>query len=231
MKIFKTNKGTELPILDLRGKDYLEVKYRIVWFREEHPLWSIETEFVSLDAQAACARAIIKDETGRIITTSHKAEDKKGFPDFMEKAETGAIGRALALIGYGTQFCADELDEGDRIVDAPAIPTKKKYTPSANSPIKPKNIKGFIPSKPEPSTEGGWPSTTTVGIKGITDEELKNLWDRVIALGYNEYLAKEFLRTHSGKDSSKEWDRFDYDNMCRIVSERELNDANEDYDK
>src|SRR5262249_10461456 len=28
----------------------------------------------------------------------------------------------LALIGYGTQFCADELDEGDRIVDSPAVP-------------------------------------------------------------------------------------------------------------
>jgi hypothetical protein len=41
------------------------------------------------------------------------------FPEFMEKAETGALGRALALIGYGTQFCADDLDEGDRIVDSP----------------------------------------------------------------------------------------------------------------
>jgi hypothetical protein len=39
----------------------------------------------------------------------------------MEKAETGAIGRALALIGYGTQF-APEMDEEDRIVDSPVIP-------------------------------------------------------------------------------------------------------------
>ncbi len=47
-KTYRTHKGTELPILNLRGRDYLEVKYRLVWFREEHPDWSIETEFMSV---------------------------------------------------------------------------------------------------------------------------------------------------------------------------------------
>jgi hypothetical protein len=119
-RIFKTAQGTELPLLNLRGKEYLEVKYRLVWFREEHPQWSIETEFLNVTERSAFARAVVRDETGRVIATSHKAEAVDSFPDFMEKAETGAIGRALALIGFGTQFCADELDEGDRIVDAPA---------------------------------------------------------------------------------------------------------------
>lgn len=118
---YKTTKGTELPLLNLKGKEYLEVKYRLVWFREDHPDWSIETELISVTEVSAYARATIRDEHGRIIATSHKFENVKGFPDFIEKAETGAIGRALALIGYGTQFCADELDEGKRIVDAPAV--------------------------------------------------------------------------------------------------------------
>ncbi|MEK7357379.1 MAG: hypothetical protein AAB250_13085 [Bdellovibrionota bacterium] len=116
---YRTPKGTELPLLNLRGREYLEVKYRLVWFREEHPDWAIETELLSVTQDSAYARAVIKDVSGRIIATSHKFETKKGFPDFIEKAETGSIGRALALIGFGTQFCADELDEGDRIVDAP----------------------------------------------------------------------------------------------------------------
>jgi hypothetical protein len=116
---FKTSKGTELPLLNLKGREYLEVKYRLVWFREDHPDWSIETEMMSVTDVSAYARASIKDEKGRIIATSHKFESVHGFPDFIEKAETGSIGRALALIGYGTQFCADELDEGHRIVDAP----------------------------------------------------------------------------------------------------------------
>lgn len=126
-KHFTTSKGTQLPLLNLRGKDYLEVKYRVVWFREEHPDWSIETAFVATDDESACARAVIRDVSGRVLATSHKTENVKGFPDFLEKAETGAIGRALALVGYGTAFCADELDEGQRIVDAPALRPQRAH--------------------------------------------------------------------------------------------------------
>jgi hypothetical protein len=57
------------------------------------------------------------------MAQAHKAENKTGdgFKDYLEKAETGAIGRALAMCGYGTQFTGDELDEGVRIVDAPVV--------------------------------------------------------------------------------------------------------------
>lgn len=131
-RTYRTPKGTDLPILSLRGKDYLEVKFRLVWFREEHPDWSIETEILSATENSAYARATIKDEQGRVIATSHKFETKQGFHDFIEKAETGSIGRALALIGFGTQFCADELDEGDRIVDAPVEhPVRQAARPAA----------------------------------------------------------------------------------------------------
>jgi hypothetical protein len=119
MSTFKTKAGTVLPVQDLKGKDYIQVAWRIVWMREEHPDWSIETEFVYQDAQSALAKATIKDAAGRILATSHKEESLKDFPaGYREKAETGSIGRALALCGYGTQFAPD-LDEGERIVDSP----------------------------------------------------------------------------------------------------------------
>lgn len=148
-KTFKTTKGTELPLTNLRGKDYLEVKYRLVWFREERPTWSIETDFVSLDKESAMGRAVIKDDTGRIIATAHKCEDKKGFQDFAEKAETGSIGRALALIGYGTQF-APEIEEDDRIVDSPVTrqPTIQNVTfvdEDGGQQVKPKASNGATP--------------------------------------------------------------------------------------
>ena len=41
------------------------------------------------------------------------------LPDYIERAETGAIGRALAALGLGTQFSGDEFDERHRIVDSP----------------------------------------------------------------------------------------------------------------
>ncbi len=122
MAEYKTQKGTVLPLLNLKGKDYLEVKWRLVWFREDHPDWSIETEFIQVNATSALAKTTVKNEQGRILATGHKFEDQKGFPDFHEKAESSSMGRALALLGYGTQFCADELDEGERIVDSPLAP-------------------------------------------------------------------------------------------------------------
>lgn len=123
MSSVKTKGGSELPLINLKGKDYLQVAYRLVWFREEHPDFRIETEFPQLNDSLAIAKATIRDAQGNAIATAHKREDKGHFADYMEKAETGAIGRALALIGYGTQF-TDDLDEGERIVDAPLQSTK-----------------------------------------------------------------------------------------------------------
>lgn len=132
MKPFTTPKGTELPLLDMRGKAYLEVKFRLVWFREEHPDWSIQTELVKMESDWALVKATISTPQGQIMSTSHKAESAKGFPDFLEKAETGSIGRALALIGYGTQFTED-LDEGQRIVDSPVQPKAEWKKESSGS--------------------------------------------------------------------------------------------------
>jgi hypothetical protein len=53
------------------------------------------------------------------IATGYKSEKAASFSEFAEKAETGAIGRALAALGFGTQFTGDDLDEQHRIVDAP----------------------------------------------------------------------------------------------------------------
>lgn len=121
-----TAKGTSLPILKLRGKDYLEVKWRLVWFREEHPDWSIETKIVHHDLDKSVVSARIFNELGRVIATGHKQEDRKGFADHLEKAETGSIGRALALCGYGTQFDGGDLEEGERLADAPVAPATPK---------------------------------------------------------------------------------------------------------
>lgn len=140
---FKTGRGTELQLLNLKGKDYLPVAQRLVWFREEKPLWGIETSFLALEADFAIAKAEVKDEHGRVIASAHKREDAKHFPDFMEKAETGAIGRALAEVGYGTQF-APELDEEERIVDSPQ--TLRRPSLAAANP--PKAAAASAPASP-----------------------------------------------------------------------------------
>jgi len=102
------------------GQEYLEVKWRLVWFRDEHPDWGIETQPIEINIQEGRAifAARVFNAEGRLMATGTKMETRNDFGDFVEKAETGAIGRALAMCGYGTQF-APELAEGARIVDAP----------------------------------------------------------------------------------------------------------------
>lgn len=121
MKNFKTPKGTELPIIQLKGKDYLQVQHRLVWFREERPEWTIKTLGleINLDKKYAIFRTEILDETGRLRASATGTESIAGFADYVEKAETKSTGRALGLCGFGTQFMADELDEGERLADAP----------------------------------------------------------------------------------------------------------------
>jgi hypothetical protein len=122
-------------LVKLQNKDYLEVKYRLVWFRDAFPHGIITTSMLSLDLERGLAvfKAIVDDGEGG-IGTGHGSETVKDFRDFIEKAETKAIGRALAALGYGTQF-APELDEGERIVDAPVArkPSEKVATVSTSN--------------------------------------------------------------------------------------------------
>lgn len=147
-----------------QAKDYLPVQWRLVWFREHCPNGSIETEIVQIDLDReteeevsvwnnekrrsekvikrapgfAMFRATIKDGKGGVATGT-KSEKAASFPDFIEKAETGSIGRALAALGYGTQFTGDEFDEKHRIVDAPVdnatASTPKPQDVPASKPV------------------------------------------------------------------------------------------------
>jgi hypothetical protein len=103
-----------------RQDEYLEVKWRLVWFREKYPHGSIITETVLLDwDKGVCIhRAHVGDGEGGMATGTG-TEIRKSFEDFVEKSETRAVGRALAALGIGTQFVGAELSEGKHICDAP----------------------------------------------------------------------------------------------------------------
>jgi hypothetical protein len=135
------------------AKDYLPVQDRLRWFREEcKEKGTIETEIIHLDLDKetieevmvwdketrsyvkdikkapglAIVRAVVRNGKGGVATGT-KMEKAASFSDFLEKAETGAIGRALAALGYGTQF-VDDLDEQHRIVDAPVDRASSAHT-------------------------------------------------------------------------------------------------------
>jgi hypothetical protein len=102
------------------GSDYLEVKWRLLWLRTEHPDATIETEMTTYDGQSAVFKARVSIPNGG-SATGWGTEQYNDFRDFVEKAETKALGRALAALGFGTQFCSD-FDFGsneNRVVDSP----------------------------------------------------------------------------------------------------------------
>lgn len=139
--VYKTTKGTELPLMNLKGKPYMMVAHRLVWFTEDVASYSIGTSFPLLTAEETVAHVVVSvyDKDGKTIKTASatKRETKKDFPDHTEKAETGAIGRALALLGFGTQFAIADLDEGERLADSP-VTTVVKTAPAVPNVIKPR---------------------------------------------------------------------------------------------
>ncbi|HLF79622.1 MAG TPA: hypothetical protein VJB57_19245 [Dehalococcoidia bacterium] len=154
---------------DINGKDYLEVKWRIAWFRDDHPDGSIETEMVERTADQAIFRAKVESMMGG-KATGWGSETLGDFGDFIEKAETKAIGRALAALGYGTQFCVD-FDEGGAVTDAP-VERKQAGRPPAPEPrATPANAERSMPLKfAGLCVECGWtiPAGTTALYNGST---------------------------------------------------------------
>jgi hypothetical protein len=161
------------------SKDYLPVQWRIVWFRSLFPQGTIETKMLQLDldrdteeeafvwnpekkrsektikhAKGYCVfYAVIKDGVGGMATGT-KSEKAASFPDFIEKSETGAIGRALAGLGFGTQFTGDEFEEAHRIVDAPVDRSASISNPqsTARSTNQPRTNEASTDASPEQIT-------------------------------------------------------------------------------
>lgn len=86
--------------------EYLDVKWRLVWLRTEHPDARISTEHVQLTDELAVFRATIELSEGG-SASGYGSQSSRNFPEFIEAAETKAIGRALAALGFGTQFALE----------------------------------------------------------------------------------------------------------------------------
>lgn len=105
---------------------YLDVKYRLLWFRLHKPNGKIDTEIIHVDEKSAVVCCKLYDDKSdpadqyvarscaQRFLTSEKFGDR-----YLEIAETAALGRVLAAAGYGTQFCGSTDLLGDIIADAP----------------------------------------------------------------------------------------------------------------
>lgn len=106
---------------------YLDTKYRILWFRLKFPDGKIvkvpkvlNKEYATFEVRVYAHRDDHPDNfLANGFASRYKDEGNEKFGlNFVESAETAALGRALKDAGFGTQFCDIALPNDQTVVDA-----------------------------------------------------------------------------------------------------------------
>lgn len=121
------------------SKEYAEVNQRIKAYRMVHPNGSILTEIVSLADGVAIFKATVKDSDGNILGTG-TAYEKEGSSfinqtSYIENCETSAVGRALAMCGFGIDLSIASYEE---VANAKANQEGQEVLPIINEPAEPR---------------------------------------------------------------------------------------------
>lgn len=89
-----------------KDKPYATVASRVQAFRELCPDGLITTEIIRNENGIVTMKATVADETGKVLATGLAQEkENAGFVNktsYIENCETSAIGRAMAMIGIGS---------------------------------------------------------------------------------------------------------------------------------
>jgi len=213
MNEITTQKGTKLPLLNLKGKPYLQVAWRILWFREDHPDWTFDVSFPILNEKMAMAKASIIDDKGVLRATAHKVEHYAHFADAAEKAETGAIGRALGMIGYGTQFAIELEDE--RLADAPIDVGNYKNQQQQVKQNTPNLNKNAVRLQDQHKPLNHAPS----GPGKLSEAQIKRFYALIKKAAWTDDDAKECLKLNFGVEKSSDLSKEQYELFCNYLNQ------------
>lgn len=125
MRLERTVKGKKVV------NDYLPVQWRVVWLREVAPDAQLETEHIRIDDLAAIFKATVTLPSGA-KATGYGNVPATEFGDYIGKAETVAVGRALANLGFGTAFAGDYGDETGPVDTPTQRQAKREGNPDDN---------------------------------------------------------------------------------------------------
>jgi hypothetical protein len=123
-----------LPRVDVKGKQYSMVSGRIQAFRKLIPDGAITTEILSIDNNRVVMRATVADASGRVLATGTAFEERGASfinkTSYIENCETSAVGRALGMLGIGTESSVASAEEMSNAIAAQKAETEntmKKY--------------------------------------------------------------------------------------------------------
>ena len=131
----------KLATIDIKGRSYTTVDSRVEFFREKFPTWSLETEYpvLDLDKGVCVCRAVVKDESGKVVADgyAHEWQNKPGSmvnkTSYIENAQTSAVGRALGFIGIGINGMG--IATAEEVTTAIAHQDAKDFPPAADATI------------------------------------------------------------------------------------------------
>ena len=100
----------QLATVNIKGKEYVEVKTRVQWFRKNIENGCIKTDHVFFDGETImCQTEILVD--GKLVATGMAHEEKNASAinktSFVEICETSSVGRALGMYGIGIESSVD----------------------------------------------------------------------------------------------------------------------------
>jgi len=111
------SKDLKEKAIEFKGKKYVLVSDRVLFFNSEYPNGSITTEMLNqpIDKNIAVKATVKPYDDKNIIFTGHsQAVVGEGYinkTSALENAETSAVGRALAMMGIGVIESIASMDE------------------------------------------------------------------------------------------------------------------------
>jgi len=119
--------------INIKGKQYVQVADRILYFNETYPNGHISTELVKYEDKQIIVKAHVHPDStiARIFTGYAQEIEGDGYinkTSALENAETSAVGRALAMMGIGVIDSIASIDEINKANNRPPQSDSKPQT-------------------------------------------------------------------------------------------------------
>lgn len=106
--------------IKIKGRPYATVPSRLQGFKALYPEGRICTEILELTDDNVVMKATIHDELGTVIATGHAQESRNASnvnkTSYVENCETSAVGRALGMLGIGSDESMASAEEVRRAI-------------------------------------------------------------------------------------------------------------------
>lgn len=126
MTSYNMDKSLKNKAVNIKGKEYVQVHDRILYFNETYENGAITTELLSKpEDQRIVIKAVVTPDLSkpeRYFTGHAQEVVGDGFinkTSAMENAETSAVGRALAMLGIGVIESIASVDEINKAKTSP----------------------------------------------------------------------------------------------------------------